>query len=252
MMAETGSSGLRPAAITRDRRSRSVTMPNVSPCRTRTALAPSAVIRWAAARIGSLPGHSSGGLRISAATRRCPGSFRRRPRWAGRARSRSTGHEPRGRPAGPAAGAPRPRGCGSTPCPRRPGPKPVGSPEIIEAWPTARPAEQVQDPPVVDDLDRARADHPQVSPGPHPAGRSVPRGLTSVSVTAATRARSSAPTASNGGREPRKSATPRAGPGPEMETTAATGQFRRSRRPRRPPPGRPRRSRRRTARTPRS
>ncbi len=74
MMAETGSSGLRPAAITRDRRSRSVTMPNVSPCRTRTALAPSAVIRWAAARIGSLPGHSSGGRRISAATGRCSGS----------------------------------------------------------------------------------------------------------------------------------------------------------------------------------
>ena len=74
MMAETGSSGLRPAAITRDRRSPSVTMPNVSPCRTRTALAPSAVIRWAAARIGSLAAHSSGGRRISAATRRCSGS----------------------------------------------------------------------------------------------------------------------------------------------------------------------------------
>jgi hypothetical protein len=36
----------------------------------------------------------------------------------------------------------------------------------------------------------------------------APRGLTSVSVTAATRARSSALTASNGGREPRNSATP--------------------------------------------
>ncbi len=74
MTAETGSSGLRPAAITRDRRSRSVTMPTVAPCRTRTALTPAAVICWAAARIGASPGHSSGGLRISAATRRCPGS----------------------------------------------------------------------------------------------------------------------------------------------------------------------------------
>ena len=74
MTAETGSSGLRPAAITRDRRSRSVTMPNVAPCRIRTALAPAAVICRAAARIGASPAHSSGGLRISAATRRCPGS----------------------------------------------------------------------------------------------------------------------------------------------------------------------------------
>ncbi len=73
MTAETGSSGLRPAAITRDRRSRSVTMPNAAPCRTRTALAPAAVICWAAARIGASPGHSSGGLRISAAPRRGPG-----------------------------------------------------------------------------------------------------------------------------------------------------------------------------------
>ena len=47
------------------------------------------------------------------------------------------------------------------------------------------------------------------STGPAPWERIVfPRGLTSVSVTAATRARSSAPTASNGGREPRNSATP--------------------------------------------
>ena len=74
MIAETGASGLRSAAITRDRRSRSVTIPNVPPCGTRTALAPSAVIRLAASRIGSLPWQTSGGFLISVATRLCTGS----------------------------------------------------------------------------------------------------------------------------------------------------------------------------------
>src|SRR5580704_19219277 len=50
------------------------------------------------------------------------------------------------------------------------------------------------------------------STGPVPCDKIVvPRGLTSACVTAAMRARSSAPTASNGGREPRKSATLSAG-----------------------------------------
>jgi len=71
MTAETGASGLTPAATTRERKSRSVTIPSPWPTRTSTALAPSAVIRWAASRIGSLAGHSSGGVRISVATGRC-------------------------------------------------------------------------------------------------------------------------------------------------------------------------------------
>ena len=75
MTAETGPSGLRSAATTRERKSRSVTMPSRSPARTSTALAPAAVIRWAAARIGSLAGHTTGGVRISAATGRCPKSL---------------------------------------------------------------------------------------------------------------------------------------------------------------------------------
>ena len=74
MMAETGPSGLTPAATTRERKSRSVTMPSQRPARTSTAVAPCAVIRWAAARIGSLAGHSSGGMRISVATVRCASS----------------------------------------------------------------------------------------------------------------------------------------------------------------------------------
>ena len=53
MMAETGASGLRPAAITRLRRSRSVTIPNESASSTSAALAPRSVIRLAASRIGS-------------------------------------------------------------------------------------------------------------------------------------------------------------------------------------------------------
>ena len=61
-------------------------------------------------------------------------------------------------------------------------------------------AEQVEDPPVVNDLDRAAVDHAQTySTGPAPCEKIVvPRGLTSVSVTAATRASSSAPTAFEG------------------------------------------------------
>ncbi len=68
MMAETGPSGLTPAATTRDRKSWSVTIPSPPPVRTSTALTPAAVIRRAASRIGSPGGHSSGGVRISAAT----------------------------------------------------------------------------------------------------------------------------------------------------------------------------------------
>src|SRR5712692_2414242 len=52
MMAETGASGLTPAATTRERKSRLVTIPSFSRERTRTALAPSAVICFAASRIG--------------------------------------------------------------------------------------------------------------------------------------------------------------------------------------------------------
>jgi hypothetical protein len=74
MIAARGASGLALAAMTRERRSRSVTMPSVSPACTRTALTPSAVIRFAASRIGSSAEHSSGGVRISVATRRCTGS----------------------------------------------------------------------------------------------------------------------------------------------------------------------------------
>ena len=69
MMAETGASGLRPAAITRLRRSRSVTIPNEAASSTSAALAPRSVIRLAASRIGSSGRHSSGGVRISVATR---------------------------------------------------------------------------------------------------------------------------------------------------------------------------------------
>ena len=98
MIAETGASGLRSAAITRDRRSRSVTMPNVLPCGTSTALAPSAVIRLAASRMGSLPWHTSGGVLISVPTRLCTGSVPESPAGAvvtarctiDRARNRST------------------------------------------------------------------------------------------------------------------------------------------------------------------
>ncbi len=52
------------------------------------------------------------------------------------------------------------------------------------------------------------------STGPAPCGKIVfPLGLTSVSVTAATRASSSAPSVSNGGRDPRKSVTSCTGSG---------------------------------------
>src|SRR5215831_934778 len=74
MIAARGASGLAPAATTRERRSRSVTMPSIWPACTRTALAPSAVIRFAASRIGSLAGHNNGGARISVATRHWTGS----------------------------------------------------------------------------------------------------------------------------------------------------------------------------------
>ena len=74
MIADTGASGLRPAAITRVRRSRSVTIPNEPPRGTSTALAPWSVIRLAASRIGSVPWHSSGGVLISVATRTWSGT----------------------------------------------------------------------------------------------------------------------------------------------------------------------------------
>ena len=87
MIAETGSSGLRPAAITRLRRSRSVTIPNESARGTSTALAPWSVIRLAASRIGSLPWHSSGGVLISVATWLCTGSDTGSADTAGTARA---------------------------------------------------------------------------------------------------------------------------------------------------------------------
>ncbi len=74
MIADTGASGLRPAASTRVRRSRSVTIPNEVSRGTSTALAPWSVIRLAASRMGSLPGHSSGRVLISVPTRLCTGS----------------------------------------------------------------------------------------------------------------------------------------------------------------------------------
>src|ERR1017187_8748399 len=53
------------------------------------------------------------------------------------------------------------------------------------------------------------------STGPAPCEKIVfPRGMTSVSVTAATRARASAPPASKGGNEPRKPAMPPTGSDP--------------------------------------
>ena len=165
MIADTGVSGLRPAAITRDRRSRSVTMPNVPSCGTRTALAPSAVIRLAASRMGSLPWHTSGGVLISVATRLCTGSER------GSARRR--GHDgpvhdrPRDEPEHVRAGQQRAHHVGGDAIADRvlggPGLEAGRQPGDHRRVPEqlAR-AEQVEDPPVVDDLDRAAADHPEV------------------------------------------------------------------------------------------
>jgi hypothetical protein len=216
MTAETGVSGLRPAATTRERKSRSVTMPSRSAVRTSTALAPSAVIRCAAARIGSPAAHSSGGVRISVATVRCarsagpasgagrPGSetIDRATNWStsGRASSgRTTSSGMRRHTVSSAARAS----------------KPVGSPEIIEACPNSSPgpSRSRTRPSWRTSTEPVRTIH-RYSTGPAPSEKIVfPRGTTSVSVTAATWARSSAPIASNGGREPRKSAISATEPG---------------------------------------
>ena len=164
MIAETGASGLRPAAITRDRRSRSVTMPNVLPCATRTALAPWSVIRLAASRMGSLPWQTSGGVLISVATRLCTGS----ERGSGGSVATAPVHDrPGDEPEHVRAGQQRAHDLGGDAIADRilggpgleAGRQPGDHRRVAEQL--AR-AEQVQDPPVVDDLDRAAADHPEV------------------------------------------------------------------------------------------
>ena len=165
MIAETGASGLRSAAITRDRRSRSVTMPNVLPCGTSTALAPSAVIRLAASRMGSLPWHTSGGVLISVATRLCTGPA---PECPGRRRGDGPLHDrAREEPEHVREGQQRAHHVGGDAIANRvlggPGLEAGRQPGDHRRVPEqlAR-AEQVEDPAVVDDLDRAAADHPEV------------------------------------------------------------------------------------------
>ena len=73
MTSETGRSRSVPAATTRERRSRSVMIPSVSPASTTTHVAPRSDITRAASRIEVSGEQSTSGRRISSVTGRCAG-----------------------------------------------------------------------------------------------------------------------------------------------------------------------------------
>ena len=216
MMAETGASGLRPAATTRDRRSRSVTIPSPAPERRQSRSAPGP--RSRPRRSSASPPRGSarwrrtavGGIRISVRDAVLDRVLRRRGGAVGAGRDR-----PRDEPEHVRAGEQRPHDIGRDAIADR-----VLARAGLEAGRQAGDhrrvpeqlarAQQVEDRPSWMTSTAPLRTIQTDSTGPAPCEKIVfPRGmeLASRSRRRASRASSSGPTASNGGWEPRKPAT---------------------------------------------
>ena len=165
-LATPGALGSTPSATTRERRSRSVTIPRRSVAevhdhRGRAGARSSAARPRGSASPASRPRAARAAARPPVAA---PGWAPARRRVVARAPRAASARRSAGPRAARAAAAPPPRGCGSTSVSSAAtAAKPVGRPDSIDACPNSSPGpSEVQHAAVVDDLHRAAAHDPHV------------------------------------------------------------------------------------------